>query len=219
MIWIVITVALGLALGVGVVLVLVRPVLLHSAHKRGARRKTASLKPVAPPLQVGRSQDKPPEVDRPVDFLEEVVKAAWRRQGGLCANCGRLLIWTNRDRDSGTGAWQSHHRTPRDQGGSSNVKNCVLFCSGIANCHFNIGHGGIGWNHYSQLEDSGLPYLRHGSEEAKTTAPQTRTRPSLIGKVFGVLLPARAKKHSASKPNANRPGPSLPLQDDYDGSY
>jgi len=251
MIWIVITVALGLALGVGVVLVLARPDSLRTSYKRGARRKTPSLKPVAPPLQVGHSQDKPPEVhrpvrfparvrnnavsskpvapplqvghsqdrppevDRPVDFPVEVLQAAWRRQAGLCANCGRLLIWAHRDRDSGTGAWHSHHRIPRDQGGSSDLKNCVLLCSGIANCHFNVGHGGVGRNHYSPLEDSGLLYLRHGGEGAKTTVPHKRTMPSLIREVFGVRAPAQAKKHSTSKPNGSRSSPPLPLQDDF----
>lgn len=147
MIWIVIGVVLGLALGVGVLLVLSRPVSIHSAsktlHKSGAGKATVSLKRVAPPRPVELSRDGPPRVDRPVDLPQEALMAAWSRQGGLCANCGRLLAWTHRGRDSGLGAWQSHHRTPRDQGGSSHLKNCVLLCSNMANCHFNIGHGGI----------------------------------------------------------------------------
>ena len=167
------------------------------------RKNTVSSRPVAPPLpEVRPSPDSPPEVDRTADFPEEVVKAAWRRQGGLCADCGRLLIWAHRNRDSGTGAWHSHHRTPRGQGGSSNLKNCVLFCSGGTNCHFNIGHGGIGWNHYSVLEDEKLLYLRYGKERAKTTPSQTPTTPGLFRQAFGILVPARVKKRSASKPTA-----------------
>jgi len=179
------------------------------------RKNTVSSRPVAPPLpEVRPSPDSPPEVDRTADFPEEVVKAAWRRQGGLCADCGRLLIWAHRNRDSGTGAWHSHHRTPRGQGGSSNLKNCVLFCSGGTNCHFNIGHGGIGWNHYSVLEDEKLLYLRYGKEQAKTTPSQTPTTPGLFRQVFGILAPARVKKHSASKPNANPSDRYLQYQDD-----
>lgn len=193
---------------------------------RGARREPTPLKsepaptrPAAAPVLVERSHDEPTGAPRPVDFPEAVLKAAWQRQGGLCAECGRLLIWANRDRDSGIGAWQSHHRTPRDQNGSSNLTNCVLFCSSVANCHFHIGHGGIGWNHYSPLEDAGLLYLRHGAEKASTNAPQTRARPGLSEKVFGILVPARPKRHSKPKPHAKRSRPSLPLVDDYDEAY
>ena len=214
MIWMVIAVALGLALGVGFVLVLARPASLQSHHKRGARKKSITLEAVASPAPVEASFDSPPEVDRAVDFPQEVVKAAWRRQGGQCANCGRLLIWPNRDRDSGTGAWQSHHRTPRDQGGSNNLKNCVLLCSGMGDCHFNVGHGGIGWDHYAVLEDYRLLYLRHRRDQAPTTAPQKRTIAVLVREAFGIRAPAKPKKHSASKPNARRPGPFLPHQDD-----
>ena len=244
MIWIVTAILLGLALGVGAVLVLARPYSIHSAHKKSTGKTSASIKPAAPLVKIGRPHDKPsaadravrlplqvvppvavasshgkpPGLDRPADFPEVVVIAAWRRQGGLCAQCGRLLIWANRDRDSGIGAWQSHHRTARDQGGISDLKNCVLFCSGVANCHFNIGHGGIGWNHYSPLEDSGLLYLRCGAEKGTTTGPQTRTKPGLIGEVFGILVPGRGKRPSVSKPNAKRSRPSLSLEDDYDGA-
>jgi len=215
MIWTVIAVTLGLALGVGVMLVLAQPASLHAVHKRRARKNTVSLLPVAPPLLENRpSPDNPPEVDRTADFPEEVVKAAWRRQGGLCADCGRLLIWAHRNRDNGTGAWHSHHRTPRDQSGSSKLKNCVLFCSGTANCHFNIGHGGIGWNHYSVLEDAQLLYLRYGREQAKTTPAQTPATPSLVTRVFGILVPARGKEHLPSKSNANPSGRYSPYQDD-----
>ena len=214
MIWVVIAAVVGLALGVGGLLFLAQPASLNPIHKRGPRKKNVRPRPVAPPQQVTPSHDSPPEVHRSVDFPLEVVRAAWRRQGGLCANCGRLLIWPHRNRDSGTGAWQTHHRTPRDQGGSSDLKNCVLLCSGIANCHFNIGHGAIGWNDYSPLEDDMLPFLRHGGREPQATASQTRTTSSLVGRAFGALMPARDKKPSASKPNANRRDLQLPYQDE-----
>ncbi len=197
MIWIGIAVALGLAMGVGILLVVARPVSLHSAPKKRARKTTTPPKPVAPALQVERHHDSPPQVAPFVDFPNDALRAAWRRQGGLCAQCGRLLIWANRNRDSGIGAWQSHHRIPRSQGGTSDLKNCVLFCSGAGNCHFNIGHGGIGWDHYSVLEDDKLTYLRRGAEAASTTASQTRPRPSLIRKIFGIATPPTGKKHAA----------------------
>jgi 5-methylcytosine-specific restriction endonuclease McrA len=127
------------------------------------------------------------------DFPDHVIEAAWRRQGGRCAGCGRWLIWPHRDRDSGTGAWESHHRVPVDQGGSHLLSNCVLFCSGVADCHFNRGHEGIGWTHYATLDESALVFLFAGS--ATVTSPTTPVRPkrSLLRGVFGIPQPARGQ--------------------------
>jgi putative FmdB family regulatory protein len=127
------------------------------------------------------------------DFPDHVIEAAWRRQGGRCAGCGRWLIWPHRDRDSGTGAWESHHRVPVDQGGSHLLSNCVLFCSGVADCHFNWGHEGIGWTHYATLDETALVFLFAGS--ATVTSPTTPVRPkrSLLRGVFGIPQPARGQ--------------------------
>ena len=127
------------------------------------------------------------------DFPNEVIEAAWRRQGGRCAGCGRWLIWPHRDRNSGTGAWESHHRVPVDEGGSHLLSNCVLFCSGLADCHFNRGHEGIGWTHYAPIDESALLFLFAGS--ATVTAPTAPVRPkrSLLREVFGIPQPARGR--------------------------
>ena len=120
------------------------------------------------------------------EFPEQVVRAAWRRQGGRCARCGRWLIWPYRDRDSGTGAWQSHRRIPEDQGGRTTLANCVLLCSGVANCHFNIGHGGIGWSHYAPLDDSALLFLFDISTTVTEPGGTTRPKRSLLKAVLGI---------------------------------
>jgi hypothetical protein len=120
------------------------------------------------------------------DFPDQIIKAAWRRQGGRCARCGRWLIWPYRDRDSGTGAWQSHRRIPEDQGGGATLGNCVLFCSGVGNCHFNVGHGGIAWSHYAPLDESVLLFLFDVSITAADPATPTRPKRSLLKAVLGI---------------------------------
>ena len=96
-------------------------------------------------------------------FSKEVVAAAWNRQDGKCAYCGKTLIFRNRDTGE-FGAWQTHHRKPKHLGGTDTLHNCVIFCINPPNCHFNIGHGGISWEHYEPLSDSQLPYLYCGKK-------------------------------------------------------
>jgi hypothetical protein len=132
-----------------------------------------------------------------VDFADEVVRTAWDRQGGRCAKCGRWLIWTYRARNGGTGAWQPHHMTSSDQGGSSALPNCVIFCSGIANCHFNVGHGGVRWSHYAPLDDSVLLFFYTGEQAAKMIPEPTKR--SLIQEVFGVRQSTKAKGRPIQK--------------------
>ena len=126
------------------------------------------------------------------DFPDQIIKAAWRRQGGRCARCGRWLIWSHRGRDSGTRAWQSHHRLPEDQGGRTTLANCVLFCSGVGNCHFNVGHGGIAWSHYAQLDDSMLLFLVDVSTTVTDPTAPTRRKRSLLRAVLGIPPSGRA---------------------------
>jgi len=126
-----------------------------------------------------------------VDFADEVVKAAWDRQGGRCAKCGRWLIWTYRGRNGGIGAWQPHHMTPSDQGGSDTLTNCVIFCSGIANCHYSVGHGGVSWSYCAPLEDSVLLFFHTVGQAAKMIPKPTKR--SLIQEVFGVRQSTKVK--------------------------
>ena len=126
------------------------------------------------------------------DFPDHVIEAAWRRQGGRCASCGRWLIRPHRDRDSGTGAWESHHRIPVDRGGSHLLSNCVLFCSGVADCHFNRGHGGIGWTHYAPLDESSLLFHSAGSTAVTDPTAPIRPKRSLLRQVLGIPQSGRA---------------------------
>jgi putative FmdB family regulatory protein len=150
-------------------------------HSRSAGERTADL----------ARRSRPSKESVAADFPDHVIEAAWRRQGGRCAGCGRWLIRPHRDRDSGTGAWESHHRIPVDQGGSSLLANCVLFCSGVADCHFNRGHGGIGWTYYAPLDESSL--LFHFAGSTAVTDPTTPVRPkrSLLREVLGIAQAGR----------------------------
>ena len=185
---------------IGVAMVLALPVSAPYVYRRVSRKDVVLTEPTGVLQQVGHSDEYLMEEERVVDFSNQVVKAAWDRQGGRCASCGRWLNWSYRGRDSVVGAWQSHHITPRDQGGSGALVNCVIFCSGIANCHFNVGHGGIWWSHYAPLEDPELLYLRNGHEAAKRSpVSYTRTKANLVREVLGIRQIARAKKPSAKK--------------------
>ena len=134
---------------------------------------------------------RPAEERMAAGFPDQIVEAAWRRQGGRCAGCGRRLIWSHRDRDSGIGAWESHHRIPVDRGGSHLLANCVLFCSGAADCHFIMGHGGIGWTHYAPLHESVLRFLFAGSTTATGPATPVRPKRSLLREVLGISQSGR----------------------------
>jgi len=131
------------------------------------------------------------------DFPDHIVKASWRRQGGRCAGCGRWLIWSHIGRDGATGAWQPHRMIPADQGGRTTVANCVILCSGVANCHFNIGHGGIGWSHYAPLDDSALLFLFNGSTIVRDPTAPTRPKRSLLKEVLGIPQSRRTREHPA----------------------
>jgi putative FmdB family regulatory protein len=129
-----------------------------------------------------------------MDFPDEMVKAAWRRQGGRCAKCGRWLVWSQRGKRRGSGAWQSHRMAPPDRGGKTTLANCVVLCSGVADCHFKVGHGGIAWTHYAPLDDSVLLYLFDSTATVEAPPPPTRPKRSLLREVFGI---PRSKKGQA----------------------
>lgn len=65
-------------------------------------------------------------------FSEETVREAWRSAGGKCecrrtthnhpyARCNKELVWENRGRETGKGAWEAHHRNAN---GGDTVSNC-----------------------------------------------------------------------------------------------
>jgi hypothetical protein len=118
---------------------------------------------------------------------EGVVKAAWERQGGRCAKCGRWLIWAQRGRESITGAWQPHRKDPEDQNQSHALANCIIFCSGMSDCHFREGHGGVDWSHHATLDDSMLLFLHAGEVEAEKNPKGPRVeKASLIEAFLGI---------------------------------
>ena len=143
-----------------------------------------------------------------MEFADGVVKAAWDRQGGRCAKCGRWLIWAQRGRESMTGAWHPHYKDPEDQEKRNALADCIIFCSGTADCHFNEGHGGMNWSHCASLDDSMLLFL-HAGEEGAEKAPKAPTgeKGSLIGAFFGLSqAPASKRRRSRKRSPQGRAG-------------
>ena len=91
-------------------------------------------------------------------FPPSVVNAAWVRQKGRCAKCGKKLVKGNQDCGV-EGAWHAHHRLPADIGGTDTLDNCIIFCTNTPDCHFTIGHSGFLPGYYASLRDDELPYL------------------------------------------------------------
>ena len=139
------------------------------------------------------------------DLPDRVVKAAWRRQGGRCARCGRWLIWDRRDRDGIRGAWQSHHMDPVDGRGSDASANCVILCTCIANCRSYTGHGGMGWSRCATLDDSELLFLIDRQGALADSFDSTAPKRSLLREVLGLPQPKKARKRPARAVNGRSP--------------
>jgi len=84
------------------------------------------------------------------------------RQGGLCAYCGKQLVWENQNKGM-KGAWHAHHKKPLAWDGSDLLHNCAILCINEPHCHLRRGHGGD-YGNYVQLYDYELPYLYAGEE-------------------------------------------------------
>jgi hypothetical protein len=128
------------------------------------------------------------------DFPEEVVKAAWRRQAGRCARCGRWLTWSDRGKDSATRGWQSQYMIPEDKGGRTTIANCVILCSVVPSCHSNTGHGVVQWGHYAPLDDSVFLFLFAGSATSTGHAARVHPKRSLLREVLGIPQPKKGNK-------------------------
>ena len=87
-------------------------------------------------------------------FPATIIKRAWKRQGGRCAACGKRLRPSE--------GWHAHHRKPDSREGTETLRNCVILCTNQPNCHYYIGHGGMGWDNRNPLSDHELPYLYYG---------------------------------------------------------
>ncbi len=71
-------------------------------------------------------------------FAEDTVRQAWNRAGGRCectrtthghgSRCNKQLVWNNRGRNGGVGAWEAHHKVRVESGGSDALSNCEILC-------------------------------------------------------------------------------------------
>ncbi|MDM7999056.1 MAG: HNH endonuclease signature motif containing protein [Dehalococcoidia bacterium] len=77
-----------------------------------------------------------------MQFEYNVKNAAFVRQHGRCAKCGKYLNAVYEDRRGYEGAWTAHDLVPLDEGGSNKAHNCVILCITDPDCHLNFAHGG-----------------------------------------------------------------------------
>ncbi|MEW5951086.1 MAG: HNH endonuclease signature motif containing protein [Elusimicrobiota bacterium] len=72
-------------------------------------------------------------------FPESIIKEAWQRANGRCEcrrkehnhlyiRCNKELVWENRGRENGRGAWEAHHRISVESGGDNTLSNCEILC-------------------------------------------------------------------------------------------
>ena len=142
-----------------------------------------------------------------MEFAEVVVKAAWDRQGGRCAKCGRWLVWTQRGRESVTGAWQPHHKNPQDRDRCNAPEDCIILCSGMADCHFRHGHGGIDWGHYASLDDSTLLFLHAGEDETERSPKADMGREGSLIETFFAITEVKPKDARPSRKRSTKRSP------------
>ncbi len=74
------------------------------------------------------------------DFPYPVKKAAYERQGGVCAFCGAKLMppWPSSEPPKHAHSGEAHHLRPLHHGGTPTADNCVYLCYGD---HKLMGHG------------------------------------------------------------------------------
>ena len=115
-------------------------------------------------------------------FSVEVRERAWYRQGGLCAACGKELVFENCERGY-RGAWHPHHRDPE---GTDTLRNFVILCINPPNCHLNIGHDG-NWRTSVVLYDSDLTYLYAGRSQLSPFTTSIQLLNGALAASAGVL--------------------------------
>lgn len=77
-----------------------------------------------------------------MQFDYNAKNAAFIRQHGHCAKCGKYLNMVYEDRRGYEGAWTAHDLMPLDEGGANKAHNCVILCITDPDCHLNFAHGG-----------------------------------------------------------------------------
>jgi 5-methylcytosine-specific restriction endonuclease McrA len=80
----------------------------------------------------------------PVEFPEDVVRAAFDRCGGQCecelkgcrhpAGCPEVFMFEDRATSNRRG-WQAHHKVPVAEGGTGTLENCQILCM---DCHTTV---------------------------------------------------------------------------------
>lgn len=106
-------------------------------------------------------------------FPSGIIQDAWQRRRGLCANRGKGLVFSNRDR-VGYGARHPHHRKPVHEDNGDTLQNYAILCvNELEHYRCNVGHSGLGWRYYSPIADSELPSLYAGERISKAVYPYT----------------------------------------------
>ena len=77
-----------------------------------------------------------------MQFDYNAKNAAYVRQHGRCAKCGKYLNMLFEDRRGYEGAWTAHDLMSLEEGGSNKAHNCVILCITQPDCHLNFAHEG-----------------------------------------------------------------------------
>ena len=77
-----------------------------------------------------------------MEFDYNTKNAAYVRQHGHCAKCGKYLNLILEDKAGVEGAWTAHDLVALDEGGSNRAHNCVILCISKPDCHLSFAHGG-----------------------------------------------------------------------------
>jgi hypothetical protein len=102
-----------------------------------------------------------------MQFDYNAKKAAYVRQHGRCAKCGKYLNLIFEDRKGYEGSWTAHDLMPLEEGGSNKAYNCVILCITKPDCHLNFAHKGDPGKHIL-LTQFAFPnwIFKNGTEQA-----------------------------------------------------
>lgn len=88
-------------------------------------------------------------------FPRTIKEAAFDRQRGRCAMCGKNLCWENYLK-KGRGAWQAHHINGKNL--DHRLRNCACLCvNQPERCHYRAHEGDYGGDWI--LASTFFPYL------------------------------------------------------------
>ena len=115
-----------------------------------------------------------------MQFDYSAKNAAFVRQHGHCAKCGKYLNMVYEDRRGYAGAWTAHDLFPLDEGGSNKAHNCVILCITEPDCHLNFAHGGHHRQRVflTQYAFPGWVFRNTGGEELLEETPGEMQRPA-----------------------------------------